>query len=101
MPKLEYIIKSKVWRYPGEGGWYFVTLGKKESAQIKWLEGIQKVGHGFGPVTASVKNLVWKTTLFPSKDGQYLLAFKAVVRKKENIQIGDKVIVNLILESPI
>jgi hypothetical protein len=97
-PELKFSIKGKIWRYPGEAGWFFVSLGKKESAQIKWMEGIKKVGLGYVCVQAQVGKTKWKTTLFPTKAGPYLIAIKAIVRKKEALQAGDMVTIKIEFE---
>ena len=79
-----------VWLYPGKAGWYFVTIPKKESAEIKARFGKQRVGWGSIPVTVTLNKTTWKTSIFPdSKSGGYLLPLKAVVRKKEGITEGD------------
>lgn len=82
-------IKGKVWRYPGPAGWYFVNTGKKVAADIRFLEGLYKVGWGYVRVSAKVGHTRWETTLFPSKQHGYLLAIKASVRKQEEIAEGD------------
>jgi hypothetical protein len=43
--KKSFIIKAKIWRWPGNGGWHFVTLDKKISAQIRGV-----YTRGFVPV---------------------------------------------------
>ncbi len=54
---------------------------------------------GFGSirVTAKIEKSQWKSSIFPTKEGTYLLAIKAAVREKENINIGDYVTVQLSL----
>src|SRR5262245_6453949 len=84
-----YKIKAKVWIYPSMGGWHFVQVGKKESAQIKARYSIEARGFGSLPVTVTIGSTTWKTSIFPSKEGPYLLALKADVRKKEHIKEGD------------
>ncbi len=79
-------------------GWFFVSLEKKISAQIKWMEDLKKVGLGFVCVKAKVGKTTWSTTLFPTKEGLYLIAIKAGVRKKEGLQAGDVVKISLELE---
>jgi Domain of unknown function (DUF1905) len=97
-PKIKFAIKGKIWRYPGPAGWFFVTLGKKESNQIKWMEGVKKVGLGYVCVNACIGKTKWKTTLFPTKEGPYLIAIKAPIRKKEKLNEGDSVKISLELE---
>lgn len=83
--------KSKVMRYHGEGAWYFVTLPKVMSDDIKLLSVDNTVGFGYVRVQVAVGRTIWNTTLFPSKEGRYYLAIKASVRKSENIADGDTI----------
>ncbi len=86
MPKNKYRIKAKVWIYPGDAAWYFVSIPKKESAHIKADFDAQKRGWGSLPVMVTLGKTSWKTSIFPDKkSGTYLLPLKAEVRKKEKI----------------
>jgi hypothetical protein len=42
-------------------------------------------------VKAQIGKTAWETTLFPTKDGRYLIAIKASVRKAEGTVEDDKV----------
>lgn len=85
MRSKKYTIQAKLWIYPGPVPWHFVTIDKKESSEIKEKYG--KIRRGFGsiPVSVTVGETGWNTSVFPNKDGTYLLPIKASVRKKENI----------------
>ena len=79
--------KAVVWVYPGLGGWHFVTLDKKISAEIR-----AKYKTGFVKIEATVGKTGWLTSLFPHKlSGAYLLCIKASVRKVEGIFAGEEV----------
>lgn len=96
MPKHTIIFSAKIWVYPGVGGWHFVYLPKSEAAHIAKVH-TKKVGFGFIPVMATIGSTTWKTTVFPSKkEGTYLLAIKAAVRKKEHIFEHDTVNISLV-----
>jgi hypothetical protein len=84
----KYKFKSQIKRYVGPAAWYFVKLDEALSALIKAQ---QEPRPGFGSVRVVVKvgETEWKTSLFPDKLGFYVLAVKAEVRKKEQIQDGD------------
>ena len=87
----EYKIKAKVFVYSVEpASWYFVSIDKKitEKAKAK-----KKVGFSFVPVEVTVGRTTWRTTLFPTKEGPYILALKKIVRQKEDIREGDIVTV--------
>jgi hypothetical protein len=97
-------MRAKVWLYPGIAGWHFITLPKKQSAEIKKHFGIMAHGWGSLPVKVTVLRqdsgqvgITWKTSIFPDKKSNaYLLPLKAAVRKKEHIQLGDTI--NFIIE---
>ncbi|HEY8065577.1 MAG TPA: DUF1905 domain-containing protein [Methylosinus sp.] len=94
MDFLQLTVTGKIWRYPGKGGWYFVSLSEEDSRALKEEKRIDRTFYGYVPVTATLGARVWMTTLFPSKDGPYLLAIKADVRAKERIGVGDEVVVD-------
>jgi hypothetical protein len=94
MKKQTFTIQGKVWRYPGPAGWMFIYVDDSQSRMVR--ESKQKrVGFGFVPVQACIGKTCWKTTLFPTKEGPYLLSIKAAVRAKEGIFEGDEVSVRV------
>lgn len=93
-------IQGKVWRYAGPAGWFFVNIGPKVAEEIRFFEDLQKVGWGYIKVSAQVGRTEWETTLFPTKDKDFLLAIKAAVRKAEGIEEGDVLEVSFTLPSP-
>lgn len=85
-------VSGKVWRYQGEGGWHFVYVPKALSQRIKdAARNKKKVGFHFVRIKATIGKTSWQTALFPTKDGPYLIAIKADVRHKEDINDGDLV----------
>ena len=92
MLKADYFVRAKVWLYPGMAGWHFVTLPKKQSAEIKSQFAMFRRGWGSLPITATIGKTSWKTSIFPDKkSGAYLLPLKADVRKRERIVTGSRV----------
>ncbi|TSC85517.1 MAG: hypothetical protein G01um10148_903 [Parcubacteria group bacterium Gr01-1014_8] len=85
------IFRGKLWKYPGDGGWHFVYVPDKESKALKAMPRPKKAGFNSIKVRAKIGKTMWNTSLFPSKEGPYLLAIKAEVRKKEGIDDGDLV----------
>ncbi len=93
----QYKIISKVWLYPGNAAWHFITIPKDISDDIKKSFGDRARGWGSIPVEVKLSSTTWKTSIFPDKkEGAYVLPLKAEVRKKENIHVGDHL--NLLLE---
>jgi hypothetical protein len=88
----KYSLTSKVWLYPGMSGWHFLSVPKKESAEIKSLHKAPRRGFGAIPVTVTINTTSWETSIFPDKhSGCFLLPLKSVVRKKESLFDGDTV----------
>ncbi len=85
-----YKLRSKVWKYPGMAGWYFLSVPKAQAAKIKKSQADRpRVGWGSVRVAVTLGKTKWQTSIFPDKkSGTYLLPLKAQVRKKEGI--GDK-----------
>lgn len=92
----KFSIKAKVWRWPGVGGWHFVTLDKDLSAKIKKIT--RPYGAGFVKIRATIGKTSWQTALFPHKRSMaYLISIKVTVRKNEDIWEGDDVTIKFIL----
>ncbi len=94
---MTFIVKGKMWKYPGFGGWHFFTVRKVVSGKIKNVMHGRLRGFGSIRVTAKIGTSEWKTSIFPTKEGEYLLPIKADVRKKEAIEDGNAIKVQLTL----
>lgn len=93
MVKKTFVMKGKVWLYPGEtASWHFVNLPKKESQVIKEEFGQYSPGWGSLPVSVTIGETTWQTPIFPDKrSDNYLLPLKATVRQKEGIREGSMI----------
>lgn len=82
---MNFTLSATLWKYPSESGaWYFVSLSQEISAQIK-SQPCPKKGWGSVRVKATIGQTTWETSIFPSKEGVYLLPIKASVRKAEDL----------------
>ncbi len=82
-----YKIKAKVWRWPGDGGWHFITLDKKLFAVIR-----NKYGKGMIKIQATLGTTSWDTSLFPhTQSGSYLLCINKKIRAHEEVYEGDEI----------
>ena len=82
--------KSKVWIWPGESGWHFISLPTSLAEKIIKNFGHEMRGWGSLPVEVSIGQSIWKTSIFKDKkNNSFLLPLKAVVRKKESISEGN------------
>jgi hypothetical protein len=85
---------GKIWFWQGPAPFYFVTVPAKQCYDLKALS--ESVTYGWGMIPAKVRigKTAWKTSLFP-KEGRYIVPIKASVRKAENLEEDDEVIVQL------
>jgi len=89
-------MEGEVWLYPGPTPWHFVSVGKKESAEIKEGCGPKRRGFGSVPVIVTIGKTSWETSIFPDKQsGTYLLPLKAEVRNRESIGEGDTIMFSI------
>ncbi|MEQ1599178.1 MAG: DUF1905 domain-containing protein [Methylotenera sp.] len=100
MLDLSFSFTGKCWLWQeGKGAWYFITLPKDKSEEIKFFdENMHEKRRGWGAVRVQVTIGVtsWETSIFPSsKQKAYILPVKADVRKKEKIAVGNSVKVKL------
>ena len=74
--KLGVEFKARIWRYPGKGGWHFVTLPERFAPPVT---------HGWGrtPVMAVVDGHEWKTSVWRDKRKRTLLALPKAARGKK------------------
>jgi len=91
-----YEFKGKVWKDPA-ANWYFVSLDQKLTDEIKANPNSKTNEYGLIKAEATVGKTSWKTTLFPTKNGNLVFAIKADIRKKENIQDGDTLNIKITL----
>lgn len=93
---LQFEFTAALWKSTGQGAWFFVTLPKDASAQIRFFTSSNKTAWGSVRVAVQIGKSQWNTSLFPDKkSGCYFLPIKAMVRKKEKVDTGDRVKVRL------
>lgn len=92
MSSNNYEFSAKVWLYPGNAAWHFLSVPTALSKEISARYSLIKRGFGSLPVTACIGQTSWQTSIFPdSQSGCYLLPLKSEVRKKEKIEAGELV----------
>ncbi|MFA7315320.1 MAG: DUF1905 domain-containing protein [Candidatus Paceibacterota bacterium] len=85
--KNQFAIKTTMWRWPGDNGWFFITLDKKLWSQIR-----SRYPRGMVKIEAHLGKSMWHTSLLPHTQSEsYLISIKSQVRKKEGIMEGDVV----------
>ncbi len=84
---MHFSFQAKLWKWPGDMGWYFVSVPKVHFEAIR-----ARVGKGLVRVTCRTGETSWQTSLLPhNQSGTYLIAIKVSVRKKEELFEGDEV----------
>jgi hypothetical protein len=87
-----YTISAEIWRYPGKGGWHFVTLPAEQSSEIRAIFAAAANAWGSLPVVATIDGTQWRTSMFPdAKSRCYQSPIKAEARKREKVGVGDTV----------
>ena len=94
---MQFGFEGKLWKWQSTAtAWYFLTLPKDKSAEIKFFSNPLRKGFGSVKVTARIGDTEWNTSIFPSTAAEaYLLPVKAAIRKKNKIGDGDKVEVEI------
>ncbi len=96
--KINYDFSNSIWRSSETGGWYFVSVPKDMSAEIRKHLQWQEEGWGRMKATAKVNAVEWDTAIwFDKKQETYLLPLKAAIRKKANLQLGDRIAVRILV----
>lgn len=94
---MELEFSGEIWHWRGPSPFHFVTVPADESAELAEAAAMVTYGWGMIPVKARIGATSWTTSLYP-KDGGYLVPLKDVVRRAENLQVGDVVTINLFVD---
>lgn len=94
---MELEFNGEIWHWRGPSPFHFVTVPDDESAELAEAAAMVTYGWGMIPVKARIDGTEWTTSLYP-KDGGYLVPLKDVVRRAENLQVGDVVTINLFVD---
>ena len=94
--KIKYEYATKMWKHDSPGGWYFVSLPKTLSKEIRENLKWQEEGWGRMKVSAQIGELVWETAIwYDTKIGTYILPIKSEIRKKTDIKVNQKFDMNI------
>ncbi|WP_053206386.1 DUF1905 domain-containing protein [Jiangella muralis] len=94
---MELEFSGEIWHWRGPSPFHFVTVPADESAELAEAAAMVTYGWGMIPVKARIGATSWTTSLYP-KDGGYLVPLKDVVRRAEDLQVGDVVTINLFVD---
>ncbi len=97
----EFSFTVKIWIYSSTeaASWYFLSVPKEYTEEIKARTSDYPRGFGSVKVTASIGVSTWKTSIFPdSKLGCYILPVKKEIRVKESLAANQEVSVAIELQ---
>jgi hypothetical protein len=94
---LQLDVTGDIWYWRGPSPFHFVTIPDEESAHLRSV--VKGVTYGWGmiPVRARIGATEWRTSLFP-KEGRYVVPVKDAVRRAEELDEGDTVVVRLTVD---
>jgi hypothetical protein len=89
-------VTAPIWLWSeGKGSWHFLTIPADAAVEIRLESTAIRRGFGSVRVEARINGVAWRTSIFPQKDGGYLLPVKAEIRRRAGIAAGDEVAVEL------
>jgi len=87
--KIKYDFSGKLWRHSASLGWYFISMPKNISKEIRDQLQWQEEGWGRMKASAEINGQRWETSIwFDKKTETYLLPIKAVIRKNLKLKEG-------------
>ena len=90
--KIKYEFSGVIWKHKANGGWFFVSLPKDISKEIREHLKWQEEGWGRMKAAANVHGLEWDTAVwFDKKLDTYLLPIKADIRRKAGLNLDDNI----------
>ena len=95
--KIKYKFSNKLWK-DKLSSWYFVSLPKDVSKEIRDNLQWQEEGWGRMKATATIKSLDWSTSIwFDTTTESYILPVKKEIRKKLSLIEGDLLEVDILV----
>lgn len=87
--KIKYEFSSTMWKYQSASGWFFVSLPKSISKEIRGHSKWQEEGWGRLKIEAQIENYKWDTAIwFDTKLETYLLPIKIKIRTTLKLEIN-------------
>jgi len=87
---------AELWSSESFAAWAFLTLPAEVGDDVRLLSG-PPTGFGSVRVEVTLGSSTWRTSVFPDKVRGYVLPVKADVRRRERLELGDRVALTLLL----
>ncbi|MDQ2847183.1 MAG: DUF1905 domain-containing protein [Actinomycetota bacterium] len=87
-----------LWYWRGPAPFYFLTVPPRLCRELAAIAPAVTYGWGMIPAIVRVGDSEWTTSLFP-KDGGYVIPVKADVRHAEQLEDGEDVTAQLIVDA--
>jgi hypothetical protein len=88
--------EAELWSAEAFAAWAFVALPSDVGDDVRLLSG-PPTGFGSVRVEVTLGASTWRTSVFPDKARGYVLPVKAAVRRREGLELGDRVEIELTL----
>lgn len=85
--------KAKIEKVESKGGWHYVLIPINIYQELK-----SQVQRSTVPVVVRLGGSKWTTTIMSMGNQKWFVAIKAGIRRKENINKGDEVDINIGLD---
>ncbi|MEP3210178.1 MAG: DUF1905 domain-containing protein [Maribacter sp.] len=96
--KIAYVFSTKMWKDDAPSGWYFVSLPKIISKEIRKNLGWQEEGWGRMKALARIDAVQWETAIwYDTKMGAYILPIKAEIRKKLRLAVNTEMEISIFI----
>ena len=93
---IHYQFSAAIWKHSSPDGWYFVSLPRHISKEIRKHLQWQEEGWGRMKATVEIEDMRWKSSIwFDTKHDTYLLPVKSSIRKKAGLEVNKTVDVNI------
>jgi hypothetical protein len=93
---VEFGFEGHVWEWRGPAPYHFVSVPAVHVDDVNDLAPGITYGWGMVPVEVRIGNTSWRTALFP-KDGGYVVPLRDSVRRREGVELGDLVSIQLMV----
>ncbi|MDX6374761.1 MAG: hypothetical protein QOD98_3749 [Nocardioidaceae bacterium] len=87
---------AELWSSEQFAAWAFLTLPAEVGDDVRLLSG-PPTGFGSVRVEVTLGTSTWRTSVFPDKERGYVLPVKSAVRRREGLELDDRVELTLAL----